>query len=345
LLPLTLLPWLSPPATHIPFPYFTVRIVPSEFTAGFWITVDVFVVQDNPPSYENAIRFVPPPAAASRITAPPTAIKKFREYVCDHLVPSAPLLDLTITDVVSAPPPGSKPCARPTPPRHIAPAPAPDPALVGIPVVKSEIGIFANATAFVHKVGVNNAVVVEEFHSVAALTSIVLARRENPAPDVTIHEYPVHAIPFNRPNVGFVSVPVEGFFHSDDPFNVVVYAIWFPLFPGRSSPTTTQIGVVTPAPTFVAMALLVDIIGGIPPLVPDTVAAAHPVAKSSAPVGSARHEILPPEISVPTRPPPQQIHAVPLYPTEVIRIAGRTDAPTPVVVTGRHPVAPVLSLV
>ena len=44
------------------------------------------------------------------------------------------------------------------------------------------------------------------------------------------------------------------------------------------------------------MALLADIIGGIPPLVPDTVAAAHPVAKSSAafaPVRSARHEIDP----------------------------------------------------
>lgn len=93
------------------------------------------------------------------------------------------------------------------------------------------------------------------------------------------------------------------------------------------------------------MALLADIIGGIPPLVPDTVAAVHPVAKSSASVGSARHEIDPPEISVPTRPPPQQIHVDPLYPIEVIRIAGRTDAPTPVVVTARHPVAPVLSLV
>ena len=44
------------------------------------------------------------------------------------------------------------------------------------------------------------------------------------------------------------------------------------------------------------MALLADIIGGIPPLVPDTVAAAHPVAKSSAalaPLGSTRHEIAP----------------------------------------------------
>ena len=96
------------------------------------------------------------------------------------------------------------------------------------------------------------------------------------------------------------------------------------------------------------MALLADIIGGIPPLVPDTVAAVHPVAKSSAafaPVRSARHEIVPPEISVPTRPPPQQIHVDPLYPIEVMRIAGSTDAPTPVVVTARHPVAPVLSLV
>jgi hypothetical protein len=63
------------------------------------------------------------------------------------------------------------------------------------------------------------------FHPVPAVTSAVLARRENPAPDVAIHEYPVHAIPFKRPNVVPDSVPVEGFFHSDDPFTVVVYAI------------------------------------------------------------------------------------------------------------------------
>ena len=121
------------------------------------------------------------------------------------------------------PPLGSKPWARPTPPRHIAPVPAPTPALVGIPVVNNEIGIFAKATAFVDKVGVNNAVVVL-FHCVAAVGSVVLARRENPAPDVTIHEYPVHAIQFNRPNVGFVNVP-NGFFHPDDPVLSVVYAI------------------------------------------------------------------------------------------------------------------------
>jgi hypothetical protein len=223
-LPLTLLPWLSPPATHIPFPYFTVRIVPSEFTAGFWRTVDVFVVQDNPPSYENAIRFVPPPLVASRIAPPPTAIRKFREYVCDHTAPSAPLLDLTTTDVVSAPPPGSKPWARPAPPRHIAPVPAPEPALVGIPVVNKDIGIFANATAFVDKVGVNNPL-VGLFHADAAVGSVVLARRENPAPDVAIHEYPVHAIPFKRPNVVNGNVPADVLFHSDDPFTVVVYAI------------------------------------------------------------------------------------------------------------------------
>jgi hypothetical protein len=133
------------------------------------------------------------------------------------------LLDRTTTDVVSPPPPGSNPWARPTPPRHIAPVPAPAPALVGIPVVNNEIGIFAKATAFVDKVGVNNPLVAL-FHCVAAVGSVVLARRENPAPDVTIHEYPVHAIPFNRPNVGFVNVP-NGFFHPDDPVLSVVYAI------------------------------------------------------------------------------------------------------------------------
>ena len=199
------------------------RILPIVFVAAFVSTDVLFVVQDNPPSYEYAIRFAPPLPVASRIAPPPTAIRKFREYTCDHVVPSAPLLDRTTTEVVSAPPPGSKPWARPTPARHIAPVPAPTPALVGIPVVKSEIGIFANATAFVDKVGVNNPFVVL-FHCVAAVGSVVLARRENPAPDVTIHEYPVHAIPFNRPNVGFVNVP-NGFFHPDDPVLSVVYAI------------------------------------------------------------------------------------------------------------------------
>jgi hypothetical protein len=88
------------------------------------------------------------------MTPPPTAIKKLREYTCDHVVPSAPFDERTTTDVVSVPPPGSNPCARPTPPRHIAPVPAPDPVLVGIPVVSNEIGISAYATAFVHKVDV-----------------------------------------------------------------------------------------------------------------------------------------------------------------------------------------------
>ena len=132
------------------------RIVPNAAPTAFVITVDVFVVHDNPPSYEYAIRLAPPPLFASRIAPPPTAIRKFREYVCDHVVPSAPLLERTTTDVVSPPPPGSKPCARPTPPRHIAPVPAPAPALLGIPVVNNEIGIFAKVTAFVDKVGVNN---------------------------------------------------------------------------------------------------------------------------------------------------------------------------------------------
>jgi hypothetical protein len=153
LFPLPLLPEQSPPATHIPFPYFTVRTVPNAFNPEVVSIALLFVVHDNPPSYEYAIRFVPPPLVASRITPPPTAIRKFREYVCDHVAPSAPLLDRTTTDVVSPPPPGRSPCARPTPARHIAPAPAPTPALDTIPVVKSEIGIFAYATAFVNMVG------------------------------------------------------------------------------------------------------------------------------------------------------------------------------------------------
>jgi hypothetical protein len=133
------------------------------------------------------------------------------------------LLDRTTTDVVSPPPPGSKPWARPTPPRHIAPDPAPDPALVGIPVVNKEIGIFSCATAFVDKVGVKSPVVAL-FHCDAAFSSVVLAMRENPAPDVAIHDCPVHATPFKRPNVVPVSVPEVGFFHPDDPVISVVYA-------------------------------------------------------------------------------------------------------------------------
>jgi hypothetical protein len=78
-LPVPLLPTTSPPATHIPFPYFTVRILPIVFVAAFVSTDVLFVVHDNPPSYEYAIRFVPPPPLASRITPPPTAIRKFRE--------------------------------------------------------------------------------------------------------------------------------------------------------------------------------------------------------------------------------------------------------------------------
>lgn len=143
------------------------------------------VVHDNPPSYEYAILFAPPPLAASRIAPPPTAIRKFREYVCDHVIPSAPFVDLTTTDVVSVPPPGSKPCARPAPARHIAPDPAPAPTLVGIPVVNNEIGIFANVTAFVLMVGEKILVV---FHPVAAVASIVLKIRDAPVADVAIHE-------------------------------------------------------------------------------------------------------------------------------------------------------------
>jgi hypothetical protein len=50
LLPLTLLPALSPPATHIPFPYFTVRTVPNAFSPEVVSTAVLLVVHDNPPS-------------------------------------------------------------------------------------------------------------------------------------------------------------------------------------------------------------------------------------------------------------------------------------------------------
>jgi hypothetical protein len=166
--------------------------------------------------------------------------------------------------------------------------------------------------------------------------SVVLAMREVPAPDVAIHEYPVHAIPFNRPYVGFVSVPLVGIFHSDAPVISVVYAIWSPLTFPETSPTTTQIGV--PAPALYAIALLRDITGGMPPLVPEIVAGTHPVPISS-PV-SARHEILLAGDPEPPPPPPQQIHADSLYPIDVIRIPGNTDD-----TIARHPVAPVRSLV
>ena len=107
-----------------------------------------------------------------------------------------------------------------------------------------------------------------------------------------------------------------------------------------TSPTTTQFG--DAAPVLYEIALQVDISDGNPPLEPDTVDAAHPVPISSA---STRHEILPdenspPEVFVLTRPPPQHIHAVPLYPTDVILIPGNTEA-----VIAFHPVAPVRSFV
>jgi hypothetical protein len=189
------------------------------------ITVILFVVHDNPPSYEYAILFAPPTPSASRIIPPPTAIRKLREYTCDHVVPSAPFADRTTTEVVSVPPLGRSPCVRPTPPLHIAPVPAPAPVLVCIPVVSSEIEIFTYATALVHKVGLKIAFVLL-FHCDDAVISVVLAIRDPPAPDVAIHEYPVQAIPFNRPNVVFERLKLpDGFFHSVDPFTVLVNAI------------------------------------------------------------------------------------------------------------------------
>ena len=185
-------------------------------------TAVLFVVHDNPPSYEYAIRFVPLPPIASRITPPPTAIRKFREYVCDHVIPSAPFDDRTTTDVVSPPPPGRSPCARPTPARHIAPDPAPTPALDTIPVVNNEIGIFAYATAFVFKVGEYKPFVAL-FHDDAAVISVELTIREAPAPQDALQEYPVHAIPFNLENVGSVNVlSLAGVFHSIEPVRLVV---------------------------------------------------------------------------------------------------------------------------
>jgi hypothetical protein len=175
------------------------------------------------------------------------------------------------------------------------------------------------------------------FHWDEAVTSIVLAIRDAPAPDVAIHEYPVQAMPFKRPNVVFVNVKLpDGFFHSVDPFTVLVNATWSVVF-DVTSPTTTHIG--EDAPELYAIALLLDNTGGIPPFVPDIVAVAHPVPISSL---SKRHEILLAGAPVPPPPPPQQTHAVPLYPIDVIRIPGRNDA---VFEITRHPVAPVLSLV
>jgi hypothetical protein len=164
--------------------------------------------------------------------------------------------------------------------------------------------------------------------------SVVLMRREAPAPDVAIQEYPVHAMPFKRPNNVFVSVPV-GIFHPVAPFGVVVYAIWLLVF-DVTSPTTTHIGV--DAPVLYRTALQLANTGGIPsPL--GIVAAAHPAPISSA---SARHEILLAGAPVPPPPPPQQTHADPLYPTELIRMPGSTEVE---VVIALQPVAPVRSFV
>ena len=160
--------------------------------------------------------------------------------------------------------------------------------------------------------------------------------RAAPAPDVAIQEYPVHAIPFKRPNNVFVSVPV-GIFHPFEPFGVVVYAIWLPVS-DVTSPTTTHICV--DAPVLYRTALPLAKTGGIPPLMSaDIVAAAHPAPISSA---SARHEILLAGASDPPPPPPQQIHAAPLYPTELIRMPGSTEVE---VVIALQPVAPVRSFV
>ena len=63
------------------------------------------------------------------------------------------------------------------------------------------------------------------FHEApAAFKSVVLATREDPAPDVAIHEYPVHAIPFNLEYKASWVLP-RPCFHSLDPETVVVYAI------------------------------------------------------------------------------------------------------------------------
>ena len=141
-----------------------------------------------------------------------------------------------------------------------------------------------------------------------------------------------------------VNVPVVGFFHSVEPLTVLVNAIWSP--PVVVSPTTIHMGEAAPA--LYAIALLPDITGGIVPVTPaNVVAVAHPLPTTSSPPApptpapvSARHEILLAGAPDPPPPPPQQIHAEPLYPTDVMRIPGSTDD-----TTARHPVAPVRSLV
>lgn len=104
-------------------------------------------------------------------------------------------------------------------------------------------------------------------------------------------------------------------------------------------PATTHIG--DAAPALYITALPFERTGGIPLPTP---AVAHPVPISSFAPVSARHEILLAGAPDPPPPPPQQIHAVPLYETELIRIPGSTFPP-PVVEIALHPVAPVLSLV
>jgi len=109
----------------------------------------------------------------------------------------------------------------------------------------------------------------------------------------------------------------------------------------ETSPTTTQIGEL--APLLYVIALQFDNTGGIPPLAGEFVAVAHPVPISSLDPVSARQEIVLAGDPDPPPPPPQQIHAVPLYATELIRMPGSTEPPE--VAIARHPVAPVLSLV
>ena len=196
---------ISPPATHIPFEYFTVRIFPTVCLPYPVNANGLFGIHVTPPLYEYDIRFIPPLLVASRIALPPTAIRKFFENVGDHIVASAPFVDRTMTLDVSFP---NTPCPRPALDRHNAPTPAPTPLFDIIPVVKREIGIFAEVTAFVQNDGdlselFNCVLDTAPFQLFAPFAVDVQPMSDEPAPQLANHAVPVHNTPLNLPYVEF----------------------------------------------------------------------------------------------------------------------------------------------
>jgi hypothetical protein len=124
----------------------------------------------------------PPVFLLSRIIPPPTAIIKFLEYVDDQIVASDPFEERAITLDVSFP---INPCARPVFARSCNPRPVPTPYIVFIPLVNSDNGILAKATAFVHSDGEASKLFNDVLDTVVFQPELPFAKDEqpiNPAP-------------------------------------------------------------------------------------------------------------------------------------------------------------------